>query len=204
MSFWDQRYSQPEYAYGTTPNNYFRESMEKISGEKILFAGEGEGRNAVFAALNGWKVTAVDLSVAAKEKAEALALKNAVKIEYIVSDLEELVLPEMYFDALVLIFAHFEEAKRAGYHRKLARSVKPGGWLILEAFNKYHVNRQAENPEVGGPRDVNMLYDMKDLKRDFPDFELSECYQTETELHEGLYHLGWASVVRILGRKKNL
>lgn len=200
MSFWNQRYSQQEYAYGTEPNAYFREALEKISGKKILFAAEGEGRNAVFAASQDWEVTAFDLSTAAKEKAEALALKNAVKINHIVSDLQELELPEEYFDALVLVFAHF--AKRADYHRKLARSVKQGGWLILEAFNKCHINHQAENPAAGGPKDINMLYDLKDLKRDFHDFELKECYQTETELHEGLYHRGRASVVRILGRKK--
>ncbi|MCD8540756.1 MAG: class I SAM-dependent methyltransferase [Leadbetterella sp.] len=202
MHFWDQRYKRQEYAYGTEPNVYFREALEKIPGEKILFAGEGEGRNAVYAASRGWLATAFDLSRMAKEKAEALALENNAKIEYIVADLEDIALPREHFDVLVLIFAHFDGQKRKAYHQKLVQSVKKGGWLILEAFNKCHVNRQAENPEAGGPKDPAMLYDMKELKEDFQEFDLKECYQTETELHEGLYHKGRASVVRILGQKR--
>ena len=47
-----------------------------------------------------------------------------------------------------------------------------------------------------------MLYDLEELKSDFEGFEFIEAYQTETELNEGLYHIGKASVVRILAKKE--
>jgi hypothetical protein len=57
-NFWDERYADEEYVYGTTPNQYFKQELEKLTPGKILLPGEGEGRNAVFAATQGWKVTA--------------------------------------------------------------------------------------------------------------------------------------------------
>ena len=45
-----------------------------------LFLGEGEGRNAVYAAKLGWQVDAVDFSSSAKDKALKLAKENKVKI----------------------------------------------------------------------------------------------------------------------------
>ena len=55
--FWDDRYSKNEFAYGEQPNNYLKEQLEKLQVGRILFPAEGEGRNAVFAATLGWKVS---------------------------------------------------------------------------------------------------------------------------------------------------
>ncbi len=54
--FWDIRYSDSEYAYGTEPNVYFKSFIDTHSSGKILLPGEGEGRNAVYAAVKGWEV----------------------------------------------------------------------------------------------------------------------------------------------------
>lgn len=58
--FWNQRFSQDEYVYGTEPNEYLKEKLSLLLGGDILLPAEGEGRNAVFAAKTGWKVTAFD------------------------------------------------------------------------------------------------------------------------------------------------
>ena len=64
--FWDQRYSQKEYAYGETPNEYFRNQITSLTPGKILMPADGEGRNGVFAATLGWKVDAFDISTEGK------------------------------------------------------------------------------------------------------------------------------------------
>ncbi len=66
---WDERYSNEEYAYGEQPNNYLKEQLEKLNVGALLFPAEGEGRNAVFAAKLGWKVSAYDISMEGKKKA---------------------------------------------------------------------------------------------------------------------------------------
>lgn len=200
--FWNERYSQSEFAYGETPNEYLKEKLKSIPTGKILFACEGEGRNAVYASKLGWKSFAFDQSQEGKNKAELLALKKDVEMEYLVSDVENIDYPSEYFDALVLVYAHFPEAKRKEYHQKLASSLKKNGSLIIEGFSKQHFDYQMKNPNIGGPKDINMLYDLSELKSDFEGFDFIESCQTETELNEGIYHIGQASVIRILALKK--
>ena len=67
--FWDERYAEPDYVYGKAPNKYFKEKLDEIQRGKILFPAEGEGRNAVYAAKKGWRVSAFDISEKGKEKA---------------------------------------------------------------------------------------------------------------------------------------
>ena len=71
--FWDLRYDVGDYVYGTQPNHYFREILSSMSPGRLLLAGEGEGRNAVYAASLGWEVFAFDISMVAKKKAMELA-----------------------------------------------------------------------------------------------------------------------------------
>lgn len=204
MNFWDQRYSQPDFAYGTMPNEYLKSKLLSLSPGRILLPAEGEGRNAVFAAKLGWDVFAFDISVEGKKKAEKLALTNGVMIDYQVLDLESVDYPVNYFDAIAFTYTHFPESKRRLYHQKLSAYLKKGGVLILECFSKNHVNFQKDNPHAGGPKDESMLFDLEEIKEDFKGFEFIEAYETETELTEGLYHVGKASVVRVFARKKAL
>jgi 2-polyprenyl-3-methyl-5-hydroxy-6-metoxy-1,4-benzoquinol methylase len=79
---WDERYSAEEYAYGKTPNKFLEETVNCIPKGKVLSLAEGEGRNAVFLAKQGYSVTAVDASSVGLNKARKLAEKNAVVIEF--------------------------------------------------------------------------------------------------------------------------
>src|SRR5678816_4533829 len=100
---WNERYSKDEFAYGEQPNKYLREQLEKLDGGTILFPAEGEGRNAVFAAKLGWKVSAFDISVEGKNKAFRLAETNNVTIDYQVGELQTLNYTAEQFDAIALI-----------------------------------------------------------------------------------------------------
>ncbi len=201
--FWDERYANEEFVYGKLPNKYFKEKIDELSVGKALFAAEGEGRNAVYAASLGWEVTAFDQSLSAKNKAISLAENNQVTIDYLVSDLDNFNYTSETYDLLVLIFAHFPEEKRRIYHRQLTQTIKNGGYIILEAFSKNHMQNQKENPKVGGPKNIDMLYDLDEIKEDFQNFEFLEAYETETELNEGEHHKGKGSVIRILAKKTN-
>ena len=64
---WDQRYSEQSYAYGTVPNTFIKAFLDTEKPGKIVFAAEGEGRNAVYAARHGWEVEAFDLSATGRD-----------------------------------------------------------------------------------------------------------------------------------------
>lgn len=199
--FWNERYAQDEYIYGQAPNAYLKEKLSLLSPGKILLPADGEGRNSVFAAQKGWESEAFDISIEGKIKAELLAQEKETRIYYTVSDVEHIQYPKNSFDALALIYAHFPLSERSSYHQKLSAFVKKGGFLILEAFSKSHPKFQRKNPQVGGPKDPEMLYHLDDIISDFPDFEFEEAIEEKIQLNEGDHHKGTASVVRIFARK---
>jgi len=195
--FWDERYSVSEFVYGKQPNEYFSKKLDELKPGKLLLPAEGEGRNAIYAAKKGWQVTAIDFSSKAKEKALLLAEENNVGIEYIIIPVEEYNFPEDKFDAAALIFAHFSPYLRARIHNLVVKSLKPGGTLIIEAFNKKQINNN-----TGGPGDISMLYNIEELQNDFPDLNIKELKEYQIGLSEGKHHEGNADVIRLLAEKK--
>ncbi len=127
LNRWNERYSKKEFAYGELPNLYLKEQLSKLRPGTILFPAEGEGRNAVYAATQGWKTLAFDISMEGQKKATLLAAKHHVHIDYQVGPLDTLTYLPAQFDAIALIYAHFPGDIKSGIHRSLTPLVRPGG-----------------------------------------------------------------------------
>lgn len=194
--FWNQRYSMEGFTYGAAPNVFFKEQVDLLTPGKILLPGDGEGRNGVYAATHGWEVTAFDLSEAGKEKATSLAEQHGVTIDYRVVDMGEIIFAPNYFECIALIYTHFSAQVRNLYHRKLVRALLPGGTMILEAFSKQQLGRAS-----GGPKDLDLLYSLEELREDFDGLSSLEIWTEEVDLHESRYHEGPASLIRLVGVK---
>jgi cyclopropane fatty-acyl-phospholipid synthase-like methyltransferase len=195
-NIWNERYSSEEYIYGTEPNTFFAEKLIQIKPGKILLPAEGEGRNAVFAAKKGWHVTAFDNSIEGQKKALQLAEKESISISYQIDSYDSVNFPNEYFDCIALIYTHMPSEKRTVYHQKLASFLKSGGYLILEGFSKKQLQYNS-----GGPKDFEMLFSVEELKSDFNDCNIIQIEETETELKEGTYHDGKASVIRLFATR---
>ena len=100
--FWEERYGKEEFAYGEEPNQFLKEQLANVEPGTILFPAEGEGRNAVFAAELGWYVCAFDLSSEGQRKANVLAQKKGVEIDYILDPISDLPYAENQFNAMVI------------------------------------------------------------------------------------------------------
>lgn len=190
---WDERYAQTEYVYGKQPNNFFRHQLQALRPGKILLPAEGEGRNAVFAKLQGWDVIAFDSSIEGKKKANSLALEMNTSIEYKISSFENFDTDEQ-FDAIGLVYAH--TLNREVNHKKISKYLKKGGTIILEGFSKEQLNFNS-----GGPKNIEMLFSIDELKSDFESFSSLNIWKEEIELSEGNHHLGRVSVIRMVGIK---
>jgi len=199
---WNDRYSSEEFAYGEQPNNFLKEQLENLNPGSILFPAEGEGRNAVFVAKIGWKVTAFDISVEGKNKALRLAKNNNVIIDYQVGELQTFGFQPQQFDAVALIYAHFPAEIKSLYHKILGTYLRKDGIVIFEAFSKNHLDYIAKNEKVGGPKEIDMLFSIEELKADFINYEIILLEEKEIELSEGQFHNGKGSVIRFVGRKK--
>ena len=199
--FWNNRYGATEFAYGETPNEFFKAQIEQLPKGTLLLPAEGEGRNGVFAATLGFDVNAFDLSEEGRKKALNLAIKHGVSLNYQVGTLETVAYPTECFDYLGLIYAHFPAPIKSAYHQKLTTYLKTGGIVIFEAFSKKHLAYQQKYPTVGGPQDVAMLFSIEEIEQDFPNFEIIKLEETEISLSEGIYHQGVGSVIRFIGKK---
>lgn len=203
VEMWNERYASKDYAYGIKPNDYFKESIDKLKlSGSILFPAEGEGRNAVYAAKMGINATAFDISVEGKKKAFELAKKEGVTINYEVGDLFKLNIVNQEYDAVALIYAHFPPPILSKYYLKIAELIKPNGIVVLEGFSKGHLAYRDKNPKVGGPNNLEMLFSVKSIRSYFSDFEVIELEEVEIELNEGIYHKGIGKVIRFIGKKK--
>jgi len=195
QQFWDQRYVENETVYGNEPNKFFKLFIDLHKPGTLLLPGEGEGRNAVYAASKGWQVDAFDFSQVAREKALDFARGERVIINYELKNIVDFKAGKQY-DAVGLIFVHLPEVLRKKFHQEVYNSIKPGGFMVLEAFAK----EQAQL-ESGGPRDATLLYDVPSLCNDFPFLHMLSCEQKEIFLDEGDYHKGKASVLRMIGQR---
>ena len=195
--FWNTRYAEPDFVYGTAPNTFFKQQIDALPIGKLLLPSEGEGRNAVYAASKGWDVTAFDYSAEGKQKALQLAEKQGVTIKYIVADAAEFQTDER-FDVVALIYAHLPPSVQKAFYPKISTFLKPNGLLMAELFTP---NQLLNKRSSGGPKDLSMLYDIELLKKEFFDLKILKAEELTVDLSEGTYHKGLGDVVRFVAQK---
>lgn len=194
--FWDERYGAEELIYGEKPNVFFAEKLQQLKPGVLLLPGEGEGRNAIHAAEQGWEVHAIDSSAVAQGKALAWAERKQLTIHYHLANLIDIELKDEFFDAIGLIYVHLPAYIRRVWHRKILKSLKKGGMVILEGFDKSQLGLPS-----GGPKDESMLFNLEELRKDFEDLRVEYSEFLEVRLEEGPGHLGQARIIRLIGRK---
>lgn len=211
MNFWDEKYSEVGgYKYGTQANAFLMEQVQNGflqslgSGARILLPGDGEGRNSVWLAEQGFACTSVDSSRIGLDKAQQLAKERGVEITTIHADLLDWPAPTeqaQQFDAVVSIYFHLPSSVRPTLHQKLAQSLRPSGLILLEAFTPQQLSYQATH-HSGGPKDVDMLYTLVRLQQDWS-AQLEPLYASEQEvlLSEGEGHAGLAHVLRFVAKR---
>ena len=198
-SFWNKRYFSKEYVYGKEPNTFFKDFILqklRVPG-KLLLPAEGEGRNAVFAALNGYQITAFDFSTDAKKKAQLLASEKKVSIEYLTSDISSFDFTPETYDAAGLFFVHLPPAERTIFHESVISTLLPGGLICLEAFHTDQIELTS-----GGPKKKDMLMDINQLANDFKSMDILHLAKIDRILDEGPFHQGKAILVQLIAKRK--
>ncbi|PNW29017.1 class I SAM-dependent methyltransferase [Formosa algae] len=195
LEFWDARYAEDDFAYGTQPNTFFKSTLDSLPTGTVLLPAEGEGRNAVYAASKGWTAHAFDISLKGKEKALQLANMKAVTIDYDISGVLEFQ-TDKTFDAIALCYTHFPADIRKQAHQHILKFLKQGGTLIFECFAKAQLQYSS-----GGPKNEDMLFSIEEIKAEFKGLKFTLLEEQTIELSEGSYHIGKAQVIRCIGVK---
>ena len=197
---WDQRYSEEGFAYGTAANDFLKSEYYRIpEGGRVLCLAEGEGRNAVFLARQGYAVTAVDQSSVGLRKAESLAAENGVEVSTIVTDLGDYDPGNEMWDGIVSIAAHIPPLLRKQLHARVVSALKKNGIFILEAYTERHLDMDG----VGGPppSQKELFMSLAQLKLELDGLEFIIGNEVERHISEGKYHQGYSAVVQVVARK---
>jgi len=193
---WDERYADEEYVYGTEPNDFLKTHLDELPRGKILSLCEGEGRNAVYLARQGYEVTGVDSSSVGLEKAKKLAAREGVTISTELADMGDFRIEPEAWDGVVSIFCHIPPAMRSDLHRQVVAGLKPGGVLILEAYTPEQLAHG-----TGGPKIASLTMTADSLKSELEGLVIDSIQELERDVVEGKFHTGRGAVVQLVAHK---
>ena len=194
---WDERYSVEEYAYGTNPNKFLEANVNSIPKGKLLSLAEGEGRNAVFLAKQGYSVTAVDAALVGLNKARKLAEENGVVVEFIHADLADYDLGENKWDGIISIFCPLPSSIRKQLHKKVKAGLKRNGVFLLEAYTPDQLRHG-----TGGGNSVDVMQSEESLRLELTGLKFMHLVELERDVIEGTYHTGVGAVVQAIATKE--
>ena len=149
---WDKRYAGRELVWTAEPNRFLAAETAELEAGRAIDLACGEGRNAVWLAERGWRVTAVDFSQVGLDKAERLAQERGVSVEWVCADLVEYAPPAGAFDLVAILYLHLEPAVTSAVLRRAAAAVAPGGTLLVVGHDPTNI---AEG--YGGPQNPAIL-----------------------------------------------
>jgi len=201
QAFWNARYAIDEYVYGTEPNDFLAQSLPAIprSGN-VLCIADGEGRNSVWLARQGCRVTAIDVAEEGLAKARKLAERSGVRIETRLADVASFDFGTDRWDAVVSIFLHLPPKVRRAAHRRALAGLKPGGVFVYEAYGPEQVRYRTGGP-AGEPE---LLHSRDDVVSDFEGCAIEHAFEGVRAVDEGRQHRGDGFVVQVIARKRGL
>ncbi|MDT8855315.1 methyltransferase domain-containing protein [Paracoccaceae bacterium Fryx2] len=195
---WDQRYAGDGYLFGTDPAAFLLRVAPLLPpAARVLSLADGEGRNSVWLAGQGHRVTALEASGVALAKARALAAARGVTVGFVQGDIAGWDWAGHPCDAVLGVFIQFADpALRAQIHAGIARAVVPGGLVLLHGY----APRQIANG-TGGPRAVENLYTLDALRADFPGWQVLLAEDYDADISEGTGHCGRSALIDFVARR---
>ena len=189
---WNARFSGDGWAYGKEPNAWLAETIKPGNG-KALVPADGEGRNAVWIASQGYDTTVFDLSDVGKEKCSQLAKEKAVHVHYEVDDLTVRNFTSETYDLIACSWFHVPWDLFCEHYPRMLSSLKSGGEFICEGYHTSQMDMTS-----GGPKSLDLLWDLDEVMEVIGEgFNIIHAKVETVELDESDLHRGTAHVVRL-------
>ena len=194
--FWNEKFATTDYAYGTEPNDFLVSAVTNLKRGATLSLAEGEGRNAVWLAQQGFTVSAIEQSEKGVGKTLRLALKRGVIVMAERGELETFHIQPNSWDLVVSIYAHTPQELRRKLHRQVVAGLKPGGVFVLEAYTPAQIPNN-----TGGPKDASLMPTAELLRSELAGLVFDHIEEVERDVVEGSLHTGTAHVVQVVAHR---
>lgn len=196
-SKWDMQFSRHKHAYGKEPNEFIREHSNLFQhGAHIACFAEGEGRNAIYLAKQGYEVTTYDYSKVGLAHTEEYAKEENVTVETVYADLTKDEVPKNTYDGAIFVYGHVPKTDQMYFFDNVFSSVKQGGYIMFEVYSEEQLQYG-----TGGPKRRDMLYDPKDVLKWIELYNCKHFFYGERTRHEGTFHTGLGHVIQCIIQK---
>ncbi len=175
---WDKRYAQPGHLWSAKPNRFLVAEVSDLPPGRALDLACGEGQNSVWLAEGGWRVTGVDYSSVAIEKARERAEREGREVEFLCADLVEYDPTPSAFDLVVVLYLHISPAERLIVHERAAAALAPGGTFLLLGHDLANMTEG-----VGGPSDPAIHYTADAIAAELPGLRIEKAEQVLRDVH---------------------
>lgn len=167
---WNRKHREAGVLFGVEPNRFLVAEVEGLPPGRALDLACGAGRNAVWLAERGWRVTAVDFADVALRTARRLAEARGVEVEWVEADVREWVPGAAAFELVTILYLQLPAEERRLVLGRAAAAVAPGGTLLL-------VGHDRENLEGGwgGPKDPAVLLSPDEVAAELPGLEVEKA-----------------------------
>jgi SAM-dependent methyltransferase len=195
---WNKRFSGEGYVFGTEPNAFLASQQPRLARAKTaLSVADGEGRNGVWLARQGLRVTAFDFSPVGLAKAKALAHAAGVSVDYRLSDVDGWDWDAARYDVIAAIFVQFTPPPaRARMFAGMIGALNPGGLILLEGYRPEQLGYA-----TGGPKQLENLYTEALLRESFAALEIVHLAAYDAEVDEGGGHQGMSALIDLVARR---
>ncbi|WP_116453639.1 bifunctional NAD(P)/FAD-dependent oxidoreductase/class I SAM-dependent methyltransferase [Blastococcus litoris] len=155
---WEAQYRSHGVPHGGGPNASLVAAATDLPAGSALDVGCGEGADAIWLAARGWRVTAVDVSPTALERAAGRAAAVGVEVDWRRADVAAGLPDVSGYDLVTSHFLHSHGEARQKVFAQLAAAVAPGGTLLL-------VGHDTSDLAIGAHRshDPDMCWSAEDV-----------------------------------------
>lgn len=150
---WNRKHDEGGLLFGAEPNRFLVDEAGDLEPGRALDVACGSGRNAVWLAFRGWRVTGVDFSGVALDQARELAAEREVEVDWVEADLLGWRPFDAAFDLVAVLYLQLPAEQLSAVLRRAAGGLAPGGTLLV-------VGHHSDNLEngYGGPKDPRVLF----------------------------------------------
>jgi SAM-dependent methyltransferase len=189
---WDRRYADSEFLWSAEPNRFVVRELSGLPPGQALDLACGEGRNAVWLAERGWRVTAVDFSPVGLAKARRLADEREVRVDWLLADLLDYQPAPDTYQLVLVAYLQIRAEERAAVLLKACSALASGGVILVVGHDLTNLSEG-----VGGPPDPNVLYTPEDIAAELPGLSVQRADRVRRPVDvDGQIHDAIDTVVR--------
>ncbi|MGO9963994.1 MAG: class I SAM-dependent methyltransferase [Acidimicrobiales bacterium] len=177
---WDERYGTDELIWKAEPNRFLVEELDRLAPGRALDLACGEGRNALWLAAKGWRVTGVDFSPAGLSKARRLASERGLDLSWVEADVVVWQPRAAWFDVVVMMYLHLPARQRRHVLAHAVAALAPGATLLVVGHDSSNLLEG-----TGGPQDPEVLFSPEEIAQDLPGLRIERAERvTRTVVNE--------------------